>query len=193
MRSSFCALVVAACAAATIAVSPTAAKADVMTFDIYGTIDYTHDIAGTFLIDTTTGAFLSADLQYQGMNFNIGEAAALEDHDPDRPVGYVIGLNTADSGSYPYLSIILPQDSLIGYEGGVVCHNMTPDPGFVESNCPAAELISFYDSDEGADEWTAGYIEPAVSATPEPSTLVLLGTCALGLLGIGSRKLWSRS
>jgi hypothetical protein len=180
MRSSFCALVVAA-----VVVFPIAAKADVVTFDLSGTINYTNTVSGTLLIDTTTGTFVSGDLQYQGMNFDVGGSSTLEDYSLFMPMGSVIGLSTAGSDPFPYFDILLPQNSLVGYTGGSLCYNASPSVDWVVSNC-GDELISLYTGLQGgpAEQWTSGLVSP----TPEPSTLLLLGTAGLLLLAVGRRK-----
>lgn len=184
MRSSLYSLMVAA----TIAVFPMAAKADLVTFDVSGTINYSSSVSGTFLIDTATGTFVSGDLQYEGMNFDVGGGSTLEAYSPMMSLGSVIGLSTAGSDPFPYFSILLPQDSLVGYSGGSLCYNASPSASWVVSSC-GNELISLYTGAQGglAEEWTSGYL--TADPTPEPSTLALFGTAALVLFSLGRRKL----
>jgi hypothetical protein len=178
--------------ATAVAVLPTAAKADLVTFDVSGTIDYTTTVSGTLLIDTTTGTFISGDLQYQGMDFDVGGGSPLVAYSPFMPMGSVIGLSTAGSDPFPYFDILLPQDSLVGYSGGSLCYNASPTTSFVVSSC-GNELISLYSGTQGgvAEEWTSGFI--TADPAPEPSTLALFGTAALVLLSVGRRRLQNRS
>jgi hypothetical protein len=143
--------------------------------------------SGTFTVDTTLGVFVSADMTF------ITDAAT--------PVTYVFD-GPATNSSFPNpnpleffgvvqdasgqdeISIELAVSTLVGYAGGPLCSVDTPCPNGTDS------AIIFNPGPDGTlSVFTDGTAVADVAATPEPSSLVLLGTGALSLAGVVRRRL----
>jgi hypothetical protein len=145
-------------------------------------------ITGYITVDTTTGTPLSGDVfVYSGspyntflgeLNGNITVHGCGQDCD-DFPDNVVIDLTSnAVNGN---LEIQLPT-SLVGYKGGPVCSGNfgAKIPGCSEGD-PFGTYLRIGDFDPG--------ITGSLVPTPEPSTLLLLGSGGFGLLGAVRRRL----
>ena len=80
------------------------------------------------------------------------------------------------NGVNDFLQLDLPTISLVGYGGSAI----VIDPHF--SNIGVNNQLS---------QLTSGAFSPATASTPEPSSLLLLGTGMLGLLSAARRRLTS--
>jgi hypothetical protein len=81
-------------------------------------------------------------------------------------------------GGY-YLYLFVPDTSLIGYSGGDLC-------SYDSGDCNAQ--LSGYLTPTSGVAFVSASLTPEVAATPEPSSLALLGSGALGLAGVLRRK-----
>ncbi len=172
----------------------TAAHADTIrnfdltaTFGSAGYIPYIIDF-GAIAIDTTTGSYDPSHLSYGGIPLSSS---------PGDSYGYVSELFTAmrltfSNGSHQnkyFFDIILPVTTLIGYAGGpicsdsTVCENLDFFAKYGGTPYPVSSNAGF-----GSSYATTGALTP-LSATPEPSSVLLLGTGALSVIGIVRRKL----
>jgi PEP-CTERM motif len=149
-----------------------AARADTFQlFDVTGTFDNGSVLSGTATIDTTLGTVTNSDFVVSGPF----AATFLNDIYAQEvsSVGYVIF--SRDSSNFLILN--LPGGSLVGYQGGGISNLSSAD------NTGSGAVIDL----------VSGQFAAAPSGvTPEPSTLVLLGTGILSLAGAARRKLLPR-
>jgi hypothetical protein len=162
-------------AAALLFTSPIARADNYTTFTLTSSYLDGGTIDGTIVLDTTTDAFSSVDLT----------AAGFSSSTPDGAITSIDSQGTADGEYYLFasgpnvLQLELPVTTLAGYGGSVICTLSLPPA------CPADP--SFYSF---LDFATSGTLEPmaVTAATPEPSSIFLLGSGLLGIAGFVRRR-----
>jgi hypothetical protein len=132
------------------------------------------DASGTITIDTTTGVVDAIDLNTPGdaaTVYSIGTSSGAVDPPTNNLIDiseqWCVGPSPACFGLYS-AGIVLPVDSLIGYDGGPICSTEFPCFDGVTSG---------YGVGLGDGAYTSG--ELVVS--PEPSSLLLALTGSLGI------------
>lgn len=134
---------------------------------------------GTVNIDTVNGVFdsVNIDLTLSGADYLFTGAPATQVAGFDNNTQYYE--YSFDAGN-DALTIDIPVGSLVGYSGGLLCTD--------------ANLCgSGYEGDlQLADGTLYGAATGSLAATPEPSSLILLGSGVLAGVGVVRRRIFSR-
>ena len=162
---------------------PAAAHADtITTFQLQAVLDNGRGtgsagaVGGTVTIDITTGKvtalYLTASTTAAS---DLGATSTLFSSVDDQSFNPVISETEVQSRTGGAgLLLRLPVLSLVGYSGGALCSLAN------ESVCHAG---SAYTPEHSGVSFSSGSLTPQVAVTPEPSSLLLLGT---GLMGVGA-------
>lgn len=158
------------------------APADTLqTFNLTATIVdrnlQTGTVAGTVELDTTTGIFVNGDFKiaYLGAQYLFDTTVSTFGNPRSAPT-VILGVFDDTAGGIFQLGIAA--SSLIGYNGSAICVTVAP------CTVPGGSLTSGFLAIVPGNNFIpalSGTLTPAVTTTPEPSTLLLLGTGALGL------------
>ena len=160
--------------------TPISVWADSVVFDASGLFSDGSMLTGTVTADTTTGLVTAANLTTTGTT-SLGPFTFLLIQHPVKGNPSLDTVGIFDASTVDGVSLVFPMLSSFGF-GSVV-----PLCGNSPLNCPQVGgfIISDFFTASGPTPLTHGMLTP--TASPEPSSLLLLGICLLGLLGLGLR------
>ncbi len=165
------------------------APADTLqTFNLNATIEdlnfQTGTVAGTVELDTTTGLFVKGDFKiaYLGAQYLFDTTVSTFGNPRSAPT---VMLGVFDDTTGGIFQLGIATSSLIGYNGSAICATVAP------CTVPGGRLASGFLAIVPGNNFIpalSGTLTPAVTTTPEPPSLLLLGTGVLGLASIVTGK-----
>jgi hypothetical protein len=172
-----------------IALLAATAHADTVIFDASGTFASGSTLSGTIAYDTVTGTFSDPDFVTTGPNAFIFNTFNTNPQPCSFPVAGDCQISTTVSGGgLPNLNLVFGASSFNGFTGGDIGSIATPAQG------PGGFISDMYfgldpNSDGIFDNLNSGSLTPEVaSPIPEPSSLALLTTGTVSLLGLVRRR-----
>jgi hypothetical protein len=156
-----------------------AARANSVTFELTGTFVSGSTISGIVDINTISGTVLSVDATVtapDSLSFN-----HLESQECIYASDLCVAFAGENNNTFPSLNLLFAAGTLVGYDGGELGTNAHPIGNYRGD-------IQFYNTSTGISTYD-NMATGSLTATPEPSSLMLLGTGVAGLAGAIRRRL----
>ena len=153
------------------------------TFDVNGVLENGHLLTGTLTLDTTTHLFSAVDVSgfSDGTTYVFdGAPQFFTPYEDDFRITYALNLQAPFEDRIE-LDIFLPIESLVGYNGSALC-SYNDECGFAGNS---SAILDPFPPNYGTGV-LSGTVTPAILATPEPESLMLLGSGSL--VGIATMR-----
>jgi hypothetical protein len=135
---------------------------------------------GSFVIDTTTGVVDSVSLGFTGYSSDaanlIAGPTSVSYGGPEIEISESWYSNSPGENLFADLDILLPVSSLVGYTGGSICSATDP--------CDFGNSSAVYLHNNAELEAGVMTDPPGPDPTPEPSSILLLGTAMVILAAV---------